>query len=134
MDCGICGAYLRVKNRCQCCREAQLNRPVTRAKCRIKNCAVFQNGKSKFCFGCEKFPCDILRHLDKRYRIKYDMSMIENLENIKKLGIRKFLRNEKIRWTCSKCGGIICVHTKRCTNCGFPSLNREPETSAPANT
>ena len=31
------------------------------------------------------------------------MSMIENLENIKELGIRKFVRNERVRWTCPKC-------------------------------
>lgn len=46
------------------------------------------------------------------------MSVLENLENIKKLGVREFVQNEKIRWTCSECGGIICVHTGYCSNCG----------------
>ncbi|MHC1754297.1 MAG: hypothetical protein AB9861_02500 [Methanosarcina sp.] len=46
------------------------------------------------------------------------MSMVENLENIKKFGIEEFLRNEKIRWTCTECGGAICVHKGNCYSCG----------------
>jgi hypothetical protein len=44
--------------------------------------------------------------------------MIENLENIKKCGIGEFLRNEQIRWTCTECGGTICVHKGCCYDCG----------------
>jgi hypothetical protein len=44
--------------------------------------------------------------------------MIENLENIEKSGIRAFIKNEKIRWRCSECGGIICVHRGSCSACG----------------
>ena len=118
MNCSICMAYLRDKNRCPCCRLFNKNEPVSIAKCKIKNCVTFKRSKSKFCFQCEEFPCDKLKHLDKRYRTKYNMSMIENLGNIKKFGIRNFVKNEKIRWTCSKCGGTICVHRGYCYICG----------------
>ena len=64
------------------------------------------------------FPCDQLKHLDKRYRTKYKMSMIENLAHIKKLGLTKFVANEKKRWACSECGGTICVHKGYCYSCG----------------
>jgi hypothetical protein len=40
--------------------------------------------------------------------------MIENLENIRKLGIKKFLENEDVRGACSECGGPICVHNGYC--------------------
>jgi tRNA(Ile2) C34 agmatinyltransferase TiaS len=46
------------------------------------------------------------------------MSMIENLGNIKKAGIRKFVSVEKRRWACPACGGTICVHKGRCARCG----------------
>lgn len=62
----------------------------------IKNCEKMAKSKVKYCFGCGSFTCDRLNNLDKRYRTKYGMSMIENLENIRKLGIRHFIRNEKI--------------------------------------
>jgi hypothetical protein len=118
MNCGICYAYLREKKKCPGCRLFINNEPVSIAHCRIKNCATFKTSKSKFCFECKEFPCEKLKHLDKRYRTKYNMSMIENLGNIDKLGIRQFIRNEKIRWTCSKCGGTINVHRGYCHMCG----------------
>ncbi len=118
MNCGICMAYLREKNKCPGCRVVDTNKPITRVRCKIKNCKYFRNGRAKFCFECGDFPCDRLEHLDKRYRTKYNMSMIENLENIKIYGIRKFVKNEDVRWTCSRCGGKICVHKGYCIDCG----------------
>ena len=117
MNCGICLAHLREKNKCPGCRVPDVNKPITRLKCKIKTCEVFKNGKIKFCYQCEKFPCDNMQKLDKRYRTKYHMSMIENLENIKKSGIRKFLQNEKTKWTCPGCSGPICVHKGYCLDC-----------------
>ncbi len=118
MNCGLCEAYLRVENKCPGCRGDDTNKPITRTNCKIKNCSVLKEGKTKFCFKCKKFPCDYLEHLDKRYRSKYNMSIINNLVQIEKLGIRKFIENEKRKWTCSKCGGTICVHKGFCLGCG----------------
>jgi hypothetical protein len=118
MNCGICAAYLRPKNKCLGCREPDINIPITRFRCKIKNCEAFHDDDAKFCFECENFPCDNLKHLDKRYRTKYNMSMIENLENIKNFGIRKFVKDESLRWACSECGGTICVHKGYCYSCG----------------
>ena len=118
MNCGICMAYLREKNQCPGCRAADTNKAVTVVGCKIKKCEVIQKSKAKFCFGCDNFPCKNLKHLDKRYRTKYSMSMIENLGNIKDFGIRKFLENEDVRWSCSQCGGTICVHKGYCIDCG----------------
>ncbi len=117
MNCCICRAYLRTKNKCPGCR-IEVNKPVTRVICKIKTCEVLTKNELIFCFEREDFPCNNLKHLDKRYRTRYSMSTIENLENIKKFGIKNFLRNEKIRWTCTECGGIICVHKGNCYNCG----------------
>lgn len=117
MNCCICMAYLRKKNKCPGCR-IEANKPVTRVICKIKTCETLTKNELEFCFECENFPCKNLKHLDKRYRTRYSMSMIENLENIKKLGVEEFLRNEKIRWACPECGGTICVHKGNCYNCG----------------
>ena len=110
MNCGVCMAYLREKNKCPGCHAPDTDKNISCVRCKIKNCEVFKGGKAKFCFECINFPCDRLKHLDKRYRTKYNMSMLENLENIKLSGINKFVKNENIRWICSKCGGTICVH------------------------
>ena len=100
------------------CRLFNAKEPVSIARCKIRNCEIIQKGKVKYCFECDNFPCKNLRQLDKRYRTKYNMSEIENLEYIKKNGIRKFVSNEKTRWACSKCGGTICVHKGYCHSYG----------------
>ena len=117
MNCGICFAYLREKNKCPGCRGDDTNKPITRIKCKIKTCKFYLNNTATYCFKCEKVPCDNLKHLDKRYRTKYAMSMIENLENIKKHGIRYFIKDEKVRWSCPECNGPICVHDRKCYTC-----------------
>ncbi|HEY3275920.1 MAG TPA: hypothetical protein VGJ94_04815 [Syntrophorhabdaceae bacterium] len=47
------------------------------------------------------------------------MSMIENLDNIEKFGIRNFVIKEKEKWACPQCGEILCVHKENCPSCGY---------------
>jgi hypothetical protein len=75
-------------------------------------------GRSKFCFACRTFPCARLKQLDKRYRTRYGMSMIENLETIRTAGVRAFVEAERQRWACPQCGGVVCVHRWSCLYCG----------------
>ncbi|MGE5352441.1 MAG: DUF3795 domain-containing protein [Acidobacteriota bacterium] len=117
INCGICRGHLRVKNKCQGCRASDTSKPKTRVTCQIKTCQVFSSGKANYCFECESFPCGSLKQLDKRYRTKYGMSVIENLLTIKTSGLNKFLQEEKTRWTCKECGGTVCVHTGTCSSC-----------------
>ena len=59
-----------------------------------------------------------LKQLDKRYRTKYHMSMLDNLAAIKTDGIRAFVQSERERWSCKTCGGTVDVHHYRCSVCG----------------
>ena len=118
MNCGICMAYLRERNKCPGCREVNTKKSNSCVRCKIKNCARLKKNNYKYCLSCSVMPCERLKHLDKRYRAKYGMSMLENLSNIKRFGIRIFVKNEKLRWQCSKCGGTICVHKGYCYSCG----------------
>jgi hypothetical protein len=114
MNCEICMAYLRPKNRCKGCRAIDDNIPITRLRCKIKNCGFYDDGKKKYCFECKNFPCMHIKNLDKRYRTRYSISMIENLQNIKKSGIRKLVKSEEKRWACPESGAPICVHNRKC--------------------
>jgi hypothetical protein len=111
-------AYLREKTKCPGCRGEEAHKPPTRKNCLIKNYETVKNNKSGFCFECPEYPCKRLIRLDKRYRTKYGMSMIDNLEFIKGKGLAAFIEKEKERWKCSKCGGIVCVHRGYCLECG----------------
>jgi hypothetical protein len=112
MNCGICVAHLREKNKCPGCRGSDKDKNISCVRCKIKNCSKLKKINSKFCFACKIFPCERILHLDKRYRTRYNMSMIENLGYIKDNGIRKFIKSENKRWKCPQ--GVICVHNKKC--------------------
>jgi len=81
MNCAICIGHLREKKQCPGCRGDDNQKPAHCVNCGIRNCEKL---KSKFCFACDLFPCSRLKRLDRRYRAKYRMSMLENLENLKK--------------------------------------------------
>jgi hypothetical protein len=118
MNCTVCMAYLREKNRCPGCRAFNSAEPVSIARCKIRNCELIKTNRIKYCFECNDYPCASVKHLDKRYRTRYGMSMIENLGTIKEKGIREFIKHETIRWACSNCSGTICVHKGYCSKCG----------------
>ena len=118
MNCSVCLGHLRKKNQCPGCRKMDAYESSYGRKCIIRSCQILKKNEMKFCSNkCEKYPCLRLRNLDKRYRTKYNMSMIENLENINSNGIRAFVKSEKARWACPECGGTICVHRGHCLIC-----------------
>ena len=119
MNCGICIAFFgytvsgrKRKHPCITCRLRK--KPCAFIK---KQCDQLTDRKIEYCFECTDFPCKHLKTLDRRYRTKYGMSMIENLRHIQTNGITQFLKNEKERWKCSTCGGVVCVHNKTCYTC-----------------
>ena len=46
------------------------------------------------------------------------MSMLENLRVICDEGVDAFVASERERWECPECGGLQCVHTPECVDCG----------------
>jgi Protein of unknown function (DUF3795) len=118
MNCGICIGHLREKNHCPGCNSNDTNKPKHCISCHFRNCEEMRDHQQKFCYVCNRFPCSRLRQLDKRYRTKYGMSMLENLENILQLGLEAFVAREQDRWKCPECGGVLSVHRKECIYCG----------------
>jgi hypothetical protein len=129
MDCGICISYLAMQNDlnkkgfrksyCAGCLPRGKNCAFIFMK---KNCDLLGKGLVRFCYECQDFPCRRLKTIDKRYRTKYHMSMIANLEYIRDKGIGKFLEKEREKWRCPECGGVICCHNGLCLNCGLDKL------------
>lgn len=118
MNCGLCIGHLREKRPCGgCFKKDDENKPKVCRSCVIVNCNLLSETESGFCYDCEKYPCNRLINLDKRYRTKYGMSMIKNLAYIKNHGLEKFLKNEKEKWKCKVCGSGLSVHRDFCINC-----------------
>ena len=119
MNCGICIGFFgyavngrKRKIKCIGCRPRDKSCAFVK-----KQCEKLTKKEVEYCYECNDFPCEVLKKLDRRYREKYEMSMIENLEYIQKNGINKFVVKERKRWKCPKCGGIICVHDRKCYTC-----------------
>ena len=129
MNCGVCTNYLAMENDlkkkgfgktyCAGCLPRGKNCYYT------KQCDLLGKGDIRFCYECQSFPCRRLKALDKRYRTKYHMSMIENLEFIKEHGIEWFLEKEATKWRCSDCGGVICCHNGLCLYCNLDTLRHK---------
>ena len=133
MNCRLCWGYMRGNNSCPGCRK-ESNPESAKSKCRndcvIRNCEKLKSNKANYCSdSCDIFPCYRLKQLDKRYRKKYGMSMISNLKQISEFGIKQFTQNEKMKWRCSECGEMICVHKSKCISCGHEWLAERRPTS-----
>ena len=115
MNCRLCVAFQREKRHCSGCRPGAARWACR--NCRIKNCSGMRESALGFCYNCKDYPCKRLTQMDTRYRTKYQMSEIENLEYIKEHGMEEFLQHEQERWTCKKCGSIICIHKAACPAC-----------------
>lgn len=117
MNCKLCIAFQREENKCPGCLGPDIGKSPQCVNCRIKNCEELKKTKTGFCYSCLKFPCEKIKHIDKRYRTKYRMSMIENLKKIERIGLDKFIKAEDIKWKCGDCGELLCVHRGECVNC-----------------
>jgi len=122
MNCAICKAYIalthdvpRARGKVTYCAGCK-----PRAKnCYIKrNCKKLTHNEIQFCFECNDMPCKNLSHLDKRYRERYAMSMVENQKTLKNKGIDGFLKNQAEKYRCPSCGDMVCVHDHKCYGCG----------------
>ncbi|UOO36939.1 DUF3795 domain-containing protein [Oscillospiraceae bacterium CM] len=88
-------------------------------------CDLLGKGLVRFCFECKKYPCKRLKSLDTRYRTKYHMSMIDNLDCIKEDGMQTFLQQQEAQWRCRTCGSPICCHNGLCLTCNVDILQQK---------
>ena len=130
MNCGICTSYLAMKNDLK--KKGFGKKYCAGCLPRGKNCVFIKGscdrlgkGLVRFCYECGEYPCRRLMVLDKRYRTNYHMSMIENLDSIKRYGIGKLLEKEAVKWRCPECGGVVCCHNGLCYSCQLEKLRRK---------
>jgi len=134
MNCGICKAYLAY-SRGVPYKKGEVTH-CTGCLVRNKNCAFIRReckklrkNQIRFCHECEEIPCKKLAKLDGHYRARYGMSMIENLQMIRKKGISEFLKKQAEKYRCPNCGDIISVHDGKCYACGYQA--EKPKGSNP---
>ena len=115
ITCAVCYMHLRTKKPCPGCLAQDDGKPAHCRECKIKDCAS-EHGVH-YCFECRSFPCASIKRLDKSYRQRYQVSLIENGLRIKTVGTDRHAREEQLKWTCTQCGGVISLHDGYCSEC-----------------
>lgn len=122
MNCAICGRYLSYVNnlkrsKCAGCRPGNKKCSYLFERCSGINSALEGNANASFCYECSLYPCSQINRMDNRYRINYEMSVKENLERIKKIGVELFMKEQYEKYRCSTCDDLISIHNRKCFKC-----------------
>ena len=88
MNCRLCYGYIRPKGKCLGCSAPKESKPKSCTNCKIVVCEKRTQNGWVTCASCDT-PCRRLKELDKRYRTKYHMSMMDNLTFIRKHGMER---------------------------------------------
>ena len=136
MNCALCSRYLSSVNnlkrsKCPGCRRRNERCSYLFEKCTGINHS--SKGNAAFCFECSQYPCKQINRIDDRYRNNYGMSMKDNLEYIKKMGVGKFITEQYKKYRCSKCGGLISIHNRKCFKCDKITklVDKKPDKRSP---
>lgn len=116
MNCLVCYVHLKKKKPCYGCLGDDNNKPERCKTCEIKKCAIDKG--FIYCYSCEMYPCIKIINLDKNYKKRYQVSLIENSKSVKNYGLEFFLSGDIERWICPECSGIISLHDQECSECG----------------
>ena len=115
MNCLVCYRHCDHKKPCDGCLKSDRGKPEHCRKCGIKDCV-----KAKgllYCHTCSDYPCRRIKILEKSYHKRYRASLVENGLFVREHGLEPFMERQKARYTCRKCGGVISLHDRVCSEC-----------------
>ena len=126
LDCSVCIARLEKTPPCPGCWSKEEGKPEHCARlCEIAFCEHRKELKDGYCDKCPDYPCAHILKMENKYQHDYPLkeSLMDNLAEMRRLGMDEFLRNESEKWCCVHCGGIICVHTGNVSNAALTTSN-----------
>ena len=115
MNCKVCYKHCYHKIPCAGCSSSDKGKPEHCRKCKIKDC--IKEKSLSYCYECSEYPCKLIKNLEKSYNKRYQASLIENSRFVQAYGLEQFMVHQKEKYTCSKCGGIISIHDRECSEC-----------------
>lgn len=115
MNCLVCYKHCYHKKSCSGCRNSDKGKPEHCRKCRIKDC-IGDKGLV-YCYECPEHPCRLIKNLEKSYKKRYQVSLVENSEFVGRYGPERFMEGQKEKYICPVCGGVISIHDGECSEC-----------------
>lgn len=125
MNCLFCYKHCASPKPCRGCWANEGDKPSHCRSCAIRDCAAAQ-GLSN-CAACGQFPCSRVKSLDRGYRRKYQVSLVERGRERLRLGDSAQWELDCRRFACPACGEVLSLHDGICSGCGRPALWREGE-------
>jgi len=96
-------------------------------ECKIKACA--ENKGLTSCGECKGFPCKKLTEFHNNGR-DYRVLAEKSCHSVKEKGHAQWLKDQKKRWTCPKCGAALKWSDDTCPKCGIDILSGKEEAAA----
>ncbi|UYP47030.1 hypothetical protein NEF87_003315 [Candidatus Lokiarchaeum ossiferum] len=114
--CGGCPSY-HVGN-CHGCRSVDTNQKrISKWKCRKRLCCLEKDIYS--CGDCsELIGCRLRKPLIKSYLKKYNLNLDQNAQNLALKGNEEWLIEQRTKYLCPQCGGVMSPYELRCIQCG----------------
>lgn len=129
LDCSLCAYAQRKTDPCPGCNGPDENKPEFCSKrCGIVLCRKRKLNGYRFCDECPDCPCEDVMEKENRYTNQYPLfeSPLQNIRDIREMGMEAFLIKEREKWSCKECGAPISVHTGICSGCG-KRYGKQPE-------
>lgn len=115
MNCKVCYKHCYHKKPCSGCLNSDNGKSEHCRKCKIKDC--IKEKSLSYCFECSEYPCKLIKNLEKSYNKRYQASLMKNSCFVQEQGLKCFMKQQKAKYTCLKCGGIISIHDRECSEC-----------------
>ena len=115
MNCKVWYKHCYHKKPCAGCLNSDKGKPEHCRRCKIKDC--IREKHLSYCYEGSEYPCKLIKNLEKSYKKRYQASLIENSRFVKAYGLEQFMVHQKEKYTCPRCGGIISIHDRECSEC-----------------
>ena len=104
--------YSEEESKCYGCRSDK--RLSYCAKCKMFACA--EKRGIDFCSDCEEYPCADLKQFQSA--MPHRIELWVNLERIKSVGYKQWLKEVRKKYACPLCGTINSTYDLKCRKCG----------------
>jgi hypothetical protein len=91
-------------------------------KCATRSCAEGKAGVTR-CSDCSDFPCARITNFNNDGMLHH-AEVLQNLRQIRDMGIQKWTRYEEDRWRCPQCAASLSWYDKACQKCGAKRPDR----------
>jgi hypothetical protein len=91
-------------------------------KCEIRESATAKT-KTRRCSECAEFACSRITDFNNDAMLHHD-EVLENLRQLRTMGIKDWAKHEEERWQCPKCQAKISWYEPECPKCKAPRSTR----------